>query len=165
MRADIVLANAERYVADGKYPEAVIEYRNAAKIDGRDAKLYHQLGLAYLKQNTAAAAQPAFAAFSKAVELDPGLIDAQVRLGEFYARGRQFDALEKTARQILERDPTHLEGLLLLAGSAIGRNRFDDAERAITTAKQAHPTDPKPLYTEAGSGSTASRLVSSTPSS
>ena len=67
------LANAERYVADGKYPEAVIEYRNAAKIDGP-----------------------------------------------------RYEAV-LSAR--------------LLASSANGRTRFDDAEQAITTAKQAYPTE------------------------
>jgi Tfp pilus assembly protein PilF len=136
------LERAERYTADGKYPEAVIEYRNAIQIDPNDANTQYKLGLAYLNQHAVTNVRPAFTALSKAVELDPNLLDAQVKLGELYFLGRQFNNADEKAKLVLEKDPTYRDALLLLANSAMAQNRFDRAEGAITSARQAHPNDP-----------------------
>src|SRR3990172_4530152 len=143
------LERAERYAADGKYPEAVIEYRNAIQVDPTDANTQYKLGLAYLKQNAFTYAQPAFIALSKAVELDPNLLDAQVKLGELYFLGRQSKNAAEKATLVLEKDPTHRDALLLLANSAMAQNQLDRADEAITNARHAYPNDPKPLYAQA----------------
>lgn len=143
------IAQAERYAAEGHYPEAVIEYRNAIKIDPADAGAYHRLGVVYLTHNPIAYAQPAFAALSKAAELDPGLIDAQLKLGELFLLGRQTEAAEAKAKLILDADPTHAGGLILRARSALGAKRWDQAAQAVDAAKRAHPNDPQPWITEA----------------
>ncbi|MEO5657917.1 MAG: tetratricopeptide repeat protein, partial [Nitrospiria bacterium] len=143
------VAKAERYAAEGQYPEAIIEYRSAIKIDPADADAYHRLGLLYLTRNPIAYVQPAFAALSKAVELDPRLIDAQLKLGELFLLGRQTDAAEAKAKLVLETDPTHAGGLTLLARSALEAKRWDQAAQAVNAAKRAHPNDPQPWITEA----------------
>jgi Flp pilus assembly protein TadD len=38
----------EAYVAQEKYTEAVIEFRNAIKLEPKDAQAYYKLSLAYL---------------------------------------------------------------------------------------------------------------------
>jgi cytochrome c-type biogenesis protein CcmH/NrfG len=43
----------EAYVAQEKYPEAIIEFRNAIKADPKDAQPYYKLALVYLKQGEA----------------------------------------------------------------------------------------------------------------
>ena len=41
--------SGQRYFAEGKYREAVIQFRNATQVDGRYAEAHYQLGQAYLK--------------------------------------------------------------------------------------------------------------------
>jgi tetratricopeptide (TPR) repeat protein len=135
---------AEQYMADAKYAEAVIEYRNALQIDPNDAQANLRLGLAYLSQQPLAYAQPAFAALSKAVELDPSLLEAQLKLGELLALNRQFDAAKAKAQLVLAQNPQDLEALLLLAKSELGEGHGDAAREAVATAKAAHPADPRP---------------------
>ena len=44
------LQKGEAYVAQEKYTEAIIEFRNAIKLDPKDAQAYYKLAQAYLKQ-------------------------------------------------------------------------------------------------------------------
>lgn len=143
------LGQAERYMADEQYPEAVIEYRNALKLDPKDAHAYFKLGIAYLSQHPITYAQPAFAALSKAVELDPSLWEAQLRVGELQALGRQFDAAEAKARLVLDQRPQELDALMLLAKSQFGQQHRDAAQATVTAAKAAHPREAKPWLAEA----------------
>ncbi len=143
------IARAEQYMTDAKYPEAVIEYRNALKLTPNDAHTLFRLASAYLKQGSRRSAQLAFTALSQAVELDPTLSEAQLRLGELFALSRRFDDAKSKAQLVLEKDPTHLDALILLANSEWGADRPAAAREAIERAKSAHPTDPKPWLVEA----------------
>ncbi len=143
------VAKAERYMTEAKYPEAVIEYRNALKFSPQDAHTLFRLGMAYLNQGSKGSAQLAFAALNQAVELDPTLWDAQVKLGELLALSRRFDDAKKKAQLVLENDPRHLDALILLANSEWGADRPVAAREALEQAKAAHPADPKPWLVEA----------------
>src|SRR5262245_9774264 len=47
------MQKGEAYVAQGKYAEAIIEYRNAIQADPKDAQPYYKLALVFLKQGEA----------------------------------------------------------------------------------------------------------------
>ncbi len=69
---------AEVYLKAEKYPQAIIALANVVAVDPRFAPGYLKLGIAYLAiRNT----RQAFDNFAKAVELDPSLVEAQLRLG------------------------------------------------------------------------------------
>lgn len=50
------LKSGERYFKEGKYQEAVIQFRNAVQIDPRFAEAHHQLARAYLSLRNSEAA-------------------------------------------------------------------------------------------------------------
>src|SRR5262249_22112750 len=70
------MQKGEAYVVKEKYTEAIIEFRNASKLDPKDAQAYYKLALAYLKQGEPQM-QNAFQALQKSAALDPSLTDAQ----------------------------------------------------------------------------------------
>src|SRR5262245_38485593 len=74
------LQNGDAYVAQEKYAEAAIEFRNAIKVDPKDAQPYYKLALVLLKQGELPQLQNAFQALQRSVDLDPSLTDAQLKL-------------------------------------------------------------------------------------
>jgi tetratricopeptide (TPR) repeat protein len=63
----------------GDYVKARLEFKNALQIDPDFARASHMLGMAEFHERNF---KKAFGALSKAVELDPGLLDAHVQLGK-----------------------------------------------------------------------------------
>src|SRR5215469_12585239 len=61
---------ATSYFEKGQYHEALIEYKNVAQLDPKDADAYYQLALTYLKLGGIPNLQQAAAALIRAVELD-----------------------------------------------------------------------------------------------
>ena len=61
---------AASYFDKRQYQEAVIEYANVVKIDPKDADAQYRLGLSYLKIGGLPNLQQAYAALTRAVELD-----------------------------------------------------------------------------------------------
>ncbi len=74
-----------------KYGEAVIEFRNAIRIDPRFADAYYQLSQAALAQHDWTGA---YVALGKAIDLDPALLDARLERAQLYMAARQFDKAE-----------------------------------------------------------------------
>ncbi|MCD6255548.1 MAG: tetratricopeptide repeat protein, partial [Deltaproteobacteria bacterium] len=63
----------------GQYVKARLEFKNAIQIDPKFAKGYYMVGLcAYQLKNWS----EAFANFRRAIELDPHLYDAQIKIGQ-----------------------------------------------------------------------------------
>src|ERR1700735_2899196 len=72
------LASGQSYMKDGKYGDAVIEFRNALRLDPRFVDAYYQLAQADLAQNDWNAA---YTSLEKAIDLDPRRLDARLALG------------------------------------------------------------------------------------
>ena len=73
---------AASYLERGQYQKAIIEYRNVAKIDSKDADAHYRLALAYLKLGGVPNLQQAFAEISRTVGLDKTNQNAQLKLGK-----------------------------------------------------------------------------------
>src|SRR5262245_34248549 len=135
----------EAYFADGKYAEAIIEYKNVLQLDPRDAQAHYKLGLAYLKRgNGRPDLQEAFRSISKSAEIDGTNLEAQLKLGEFFLLSRQFDKAQGKAGMVLEHEPNNLAAHLLLGHAYGGQQQFDKAIAAFQTALTL---DPKQLQT------------------
>ena len=85
------LASGQEYFEQEKYPEAMIQFKNAVQLDPRSAIGYYRLGLTYLKLGRG---PDAFSAFQRSVDVDPGSSSAQIQLGNLYlvsgrTRGRK----------------------------------------------------------------------------
>ena len=65
----------------GQFAAAAIEFQNALRIDPRFVDAYYQLAQADLAQREWSAA---YASLEKAVDLDPGRLDARLDRGRLY---------------------------------------------------------------------------------
>ncbi|MDC4226011.1 MAG: tetratricopeptide repeat protein [Candidatus Manganitrophus sp.] len=71
-------------MAEEKYSEAIIEFKNVLQLDPNYVDAKYQLGLAYLKLGGPANLSNAFKLLSEAVEKKPDLVDAQIKLAGLY---------------------------------------------------------------------------------
>src|SRR6516164_5677527 len=92
------LSGGEKYAKEGKYQEAVIQFRNAIEIDPRFAEAHHQLALAYIKLKNS---QLAYRELLTATELDPNNLDAKLELTALLLAAHRYDDAQKAAEGII----------------------------------------------------------------
>src|SRR5688572_32726923 len=121
------IAHVERgevYLKDEKFQEASLEFRNAIQIDEKLASAHWGLARAYEGLQRF---QEAFEELRKTTQLDPDNLDARVKLGNYYiAAGKGNPELiaeaERLAKEILLKDPNHVEGHILLGSVHYARD-------------------------------------------
>ncbi|MGI9102775.1 MAG: tetratricopeptide repeat protein [Terriglobales bacterium] len=119
VRKQKYLASGNKYMDEGKYREAVIQYANAVKVDRGFADAHYGLAKAYMKLQTW---NGAYAELLRTVELQPDNLKAQLDLGNlFLAGGKPNDAREK-ANFVLSKDSRNGDAYILL-GSVAGSER------------------------------------------
>jgi len=82
------------YMKKGQYSSAVIEYRNALKIDPTYVDAYIKLAQA---DEALGDGNSAYAALEKAVEIDPNRVDSRFARAQFWLAVRHFPEAEKDA--------------------------------------------------------------------
>ena len=109
------LERGDRYFKQEQYREAIIEYRNALRIEGTNGQAIRQLGLAHYQLGQLA---QSFRYLLRAHELEPDNTQLAVKLAGIYlVAGKPEDARAATAR-ILEKEPKNLDALILSSGAA-----------------------------------------------
>ena len=131
-----LVQNAAKYMAAGEYPKAIIEYKNALKIEPRSAELQYQLGQAYSKNGQL---QQAFPSFRKAVELSPDYAPAQLALGRLYLGAKRFDDATKAAQAVLAKDPENAGANVLLAQVYATNENIPEAITVLQKVVEQHP--------------------------
>ena len=63
----------------------------------------------------------AFEELNKAVEFDPNLTDAQLKIGEFYLLSRDFDKAKEKAEFILKKEANNIDAKILMAATLAGK--------------------------------------------
>ena len=108
----------------GEYVKARLKFKNAVQIDPNFACGHYYLGLTAQEERDF---RRAFGYFTKAAELDPNLLEAQVEMGKYLlAAGRRKDAMRK-AELALASKPDHQKALLLKSAVLIANKNTDDA--------------------------------------
>lgn len=107
---------------------AILELRNAIKIDAKFAAARYQLGLLYLEENEP---KKAFGEIVRSADLAPENLDANLKTAEFYLIGRKKEESRKYLDRLLEVDPSYKDGLALLANLELIDGKFDDALAAL----------------------------------
>ena len=116
--------SGERYVEEELYPEAVIQFRNALRLDEKFVPAHLALAKAYQKL---ADHQNAVIEFRRILELDSSHREAKLEMGKYllqagsqnpenYAKAREF------AEELLESDPADPEARILLGNAYAGMN-------------------------------------------
>jgi tetratricopeptide (TPR) repeat protein len=111
-RRDSFFEKAEEYFEEGRLDEARVEIKNALKIDEEFAPAYLLAAKIAERQKNW---RKAFGNYSKAVEIDPGLIDAQIGMAKLYALGGELEKALEKATLVLNDAPQSIEAQIIKA--------------------------------------------------
>src|SRR6516165_10199815 len=109
--------SAEKYLAAGEFGKAIIEYKNALKMEPRSAELQYKLGQAYVANRQL---HEAFLSSSKAIELGPDYVSARIAQGRLYLAANQPDEAMKNAQGVLAKNADNTDAQMLLADAYAG---------------------------------------------
>jgi len=132
--------------AEGRFTEAIDEYKKALDLDPRNSNLYSQMAQSYLKNSRVG---EAVTAASKAVEINPDNIDAHMLLSQVYwqalisSKGKPSDAQINSAiheyEEIIRIDPTDPQAFILLGQLYQAINQPSKAEEIYKKHLTADP--------------------------
>lgn len=144
VRRDEFYLDAQRYLQEQRYQEAVIQFRNALQLE--EDFLPARLALAKAYQELSRH-QNALNEFRKVLELDSSHREAKLEVGKYALQsGRQnrenYSRAREIAKELLESDSTDLEARILLGNAYAGLN---DLEQSVDEVKMVLEQDPSNL--------------------
>jgi len=128
--------NANRFLEQKKYAEAIVEYRNALRVDGKFGQARFKLGEAYEATGNASAA---YAEFVRAADLMPENVDAQLKSAQFLLLAGQFLDAKTRAERVLERNKTNVEAQVIVGNALAG---LKDLTGAVSQMEEAIKLEP-----------------------
>ena len=123
-------------MAQQKFREATIEYRNALQAQPQRAEAHYKLAQAYRLSGDL---PKAYTDYAQAGDLDPSNVDAHVQAGTLLLHAGQFDDARRRAERALEADPKSVRALILLGNANAG---LHETGRALQQVEQAIAIDP-----------------------
>jgi putative PEP-CTERM system TPR-repeat lipoprotein len=130
-----VEAGNARY-AQGKYREALIEYRRAIQLDPNFGAAHRGAAEAYTALDDP---ENALTAYVRAADLSPADDQLQLEAANLLLYAGRFQDAEGRVRGVLRRHPQHARALLLLGSALAGMKRID---AAFDAQQQALTLDP-----------------------
>ena len=125
------LANGMRLAAEMKFSEAIIEYRNALRIDGRFGEARWRLAQAYEElENFDGALQE----YVRAADLLPENVEVQVKAATHLLLSQQFLDAKSRADKALLRDPQNAEAFIVRANATAGLKDLPGAVKDMEDA-------------------------------
>jgi putative PEP-CTERM system TPR-repeat lipoprotein len=128
--------NGNKYLADKKYQEAVVEFRNALQQDDKFGDARYKLAEAYEKMGNPAAA---FREFIRAADLLPENNDAQVQAASYLMLAGQFEDAKTRVLRVLDKDPKNVRAQVLYGNALAG---LRDLEGGIKEIEEAIALEP-----------------------
>lgn len=135
------LAKGEAYLKDSKFQEASLEFRNAIQLDEKFAAAHWGLARAFegLERFPEMLDE-----LRKTVSYDANNLDARVKLGNYFLAGSRARSdivteAEKLAKEVLAKDPNHIEGHILMGGVLFAQKQQDKAFDELNKAIQIDP--------------------------
>ncbi len=139
-------ASGNALYEQGKFGDAVVEYRNALKADPKFGEARLKLAEAYLKTgDTRRAGQE----FIRASDLLPGSAEAQLKAGSLLLLAGRFQDAKSRAEKALQADPKNVEAQILLGNATAGLKDVDGALADMEEAVAMAPGDAR-AYTALG---------------
>ncbi len=131
------LARADQYVKENKLAEAVIEYRNAIKLDAKYGEARYKLADVYERQNDA---QNAFNEIIRAADLLPVRDDVQVKAAKYLLLARRYDDAKRIAGALVKKNPRNIDAQIILANSMANLKDLPSAIKELESAVQNDPS-------------------------
>ncbi|MBD3271955.1 MAG: tetratricopeptide repeat protein, partial [Elusimicrobia bacterium] len=130
---------------EGKYQEALDEYRDTVTLDPQAAYVHKSLSTLNMKIGRL---EDAIQSTKKLLEIDPSNADAHFLMGSIYLLQGEIPAAKKSFNRVLELDSDNKDALLYLAGLA-AENNPEQAVRYLNRYLEADPNAPD-IYYELG---------------
>ncbi|MFN2531058.1 MAG: tetratricopeptide repeat protein [Pyrinomonadaceae bacterium] len=136
------VSKGETYLKDLKFQEASLEFRNAIQIDDKFGPAHWGLARAYEGLQRL---PEMLEELRKTIQLDQNNLDARTKLGNYYlaaSRGKPelLAEAERLATEVLQKDPNHIEGHILMGSVLFAQNQ---KEKAFAELNHAIELDPK----------------------
>jgi tetratricopeptide (TPR) repeat protein len=128
---DRYLASGNQYFTDGRYTEAVVEYRNAIQQDPLSGEARLKLAETYQRLQQP---QRAFAEYVRAADLLPDDSNVQLTAGAYLLLAQRYEDAKTRAEAVLAKEPRNVTALLLKANSMAG---LKDVAGAVTEIEEA----------------------------
>ena len=130
------LDNGKRFATEKRFPEAILEFRNALQIDGKLAEAHLQLAEAL-----AASGNPegAFREYQRAADLMPDNAAVQKKAATFLFFAGQFEDVRTRVEGVLRKNPRDVEAQILYANALVGLRDLEGGVREIEEAVQLDP--------------------------
>jgi tetratricopeptide (TPR) repeat protein len=129
--------SGDKFVAEEKYSDAVIQYRNAVVLDSNFGEARFKLADAYSHTNDVV---NALREYVRAADLMPENVEAQLRAGNGLLATGQYPEAKARAIAALSKEPKNVRGLVLLGNAMAG---MKDIDGAISQVKEAIEADPR----------------------
>jgi tetratricopeptide (TPR) repeat protein len=133
-KRDRYLRAGQDFLAKKDYSRALLSFQNAYKAKPSDAEPLYQLGVTSIAMGDTISASDFF---RRAVQLNPGHLEAQLKLADLLAASRHKPAIQegqKMAQQALAAFPDNLKAVNILALTEL---RLGDAEAAAARLEEA----------------------------
>jgi len=137
-RAAQHLSQGESLLKEDKFDEAVIEFKNATKLDPNNAASHYGLAKAHLGKKDG---RSAYWELEETVRLDPANVQARIDHGEFLLLGRN-EELEKAVASgelVINAEPKRWEGYALKGRALAGLGRHEEAGIAFAKGAEVAP--------------------------
>lgn len=108
----------------GEFVKARLEFRNAIQIDPKFADAYYMLGMTMSKAGNL---REAYGSLSKAVDLKPDHMKAQVALARVLIQGRAPDMALEKAELVLKAEPQNQDAAVVKAEAVLLQKESDKA--------------------------------------
>jgi tetratricopeptide (TPR) repeat protein len=156
------LARGEQYVKDGKYREAILEYKNVLQLDPNNAPAHWGLAKSFLATKKV---REGYWELHETARLDPKNLDAKLQYGELSRLLGEADEALKQADEVIAADPNRWEPYILRGQALELQKRPQDAKEAYLKALEVAPNEPTPLlalsdyYMRSGDAKSAEPLL------
>jgi tetratricopeptide (TPR) repeat protein len=128
--------SGDRFMAEEKYAEAAIQYKNAINQDPRYGEARQKLAEAYVASGDLPSA---YGEYVRAADVMAGDPSAQVKAGEMLLLARNYEEAESRANKALALNPKYIEAQVLKANALAGLNRVEDAVAEVEEAIRNDP--------------------------
>jgi tetratricopeptide (TPR) repeat protein len=128
--------SGNRYFEQGRYGDAIVEYRNAIQRDPRFGEARAKLADAYQRIGDV---QASYAEHIRAADLLPDNIEVQLRAATYLLLTGQFEDARSRVQRVLEREASNVQALVILGNALAG---LRDLDGAIAQIEQAIEIDP-----------------------
>jgi tetratricopeptide (TPR) repeat protein len=128
----------KRLAAEKRYVEAILQFRNALKLDDKYAEARVQLAETFAASGNA---EGAYREYQRAADLLPNDPAVQTRAATMLFMAGQFEDVRTRAQAILKKNPKDLDAQILYANALVGLKDLEGGVEQIEDAIQIDPSN------------------------